>query len=179
MKRKLPIIIIAVLAIFYIIGRSGNGPSPESNTDIVPSERVDDFDADFDDVDDSKEKAPEYSYELIKKKGEKKLDIFYVHWKSKDYSEENAYEFAKYYKEKYCKKKCNIYVFTHKVDDKLYGKYPLTDEEYIVYAEALVFVLDFADTPLFWFLKDFEYREIYLSRMDKKLDTVFQMLEKL
>ena len=79
-----------------------------------------------------------FEYEIIKHKEERTIENFYIWYKGNDFSQKKLEAFASAFREKYAKKKSNLFLFRNKSVEPLINKYPITDSEEQYYTDLLI-----------------------------------------
>lgn len=101
------------------------------------------------------------TYEIVKIEHNKLLDVYYVIVKVDSFNEKSLTDFAINFTEDNCSRRCNINLFDSNSIESLMGKYPLSDSEYIEYADHFIGKLEFEVSEIWFYpFQDIKYKEL-------------------
>jgi hypothetical protein len=80
----------------------------------------------------------QFDYNIIKHIEERTIENFYIWFKGSEYNQELLETFSAAFREKYAKKKSNLFIFKDDSVSPLIQKYPLTESEEKIYDDLLI-----------------------------------------
>lgn len=127
-----------------------------------------------------------YSFKILKHDINEHLEIYHIHLIDQTKTE-LIKEFTLAFNEKYCYKICNLHIYNNSEIIDLLDIYPLSDKDYVRYADSYIANADFSSETIFFEFpfKDFKYDNlkkiklpIELKNMTEKLFTnkIFKLL---
>ncbi len=153
-------IYLALSTLFSIIVISCSQSNPKSNeveNNLVQEEETLD-------------KLNPKEYELLTTRHNAAVENYHVLLKRKEFDEDYIYQFIKQFRKEYCETKCNVSVYDSRIINDLIGVYPLSDKEYLKFADHLISISLFDSTELKdWYpYQDFRYKELGGKNWKKK-----------
>ncbi len=115
------------------------------------------------------EKPDSSTYEILETNHNQAVENFHIFYKNSKTDKQSLQDFVNKFRQSFCTRKCNIFLYDSKAIKKLVTAYPLTDKEYLLLADHNTAQSLFDLTEIWLYpLQDIKYKELGGKNWKKK-----------